>query len=77
MHRLHIELSNHLQDNNITHLAHIADGENSTFLHEAWKSAHQLNIPPQWAHLWDDYTQALTEAHIRITEGEDEIIWAL
>eukprot|EP00253_Pinus_taeda_P035638 PITA_35638 len=67
----------HIQEQNVSQIAHIADGENSTFLHQAWKSAHQLNIPPHWHQLWEDYTQAISEAHIRITDGDDEIIWAL
>jgi len=49
--------------------------ERSTFLHQAWKSAHSLLIPQQWHHHWEDYTATLTESHVRITEGEDEIIW--
>eukprot|EP00253_Pinus_taeda_P011273 PITA_11273 len=42
----------------------------------AWLSAHTLEIPAQWQAAWTDYTDALTQAHIRLTEGPDEIIWA-
>jgi len=70
-HRLPIELTSHL---NVTNIAH---SEHSTLFQQAWKSAHHLNIPYQWYQTWNDYIKALTEAHIRISEGEDEIIWAL
>jgi len=38
---------------------------------------HILHIPQQWEQQWVEYKAALTESHIRIVEGEDEIIWAL
>lgn len=46
MHRLPPELLALLKEKNITHLAHIADEHNSSFLQHAWKSVGQLNIPP-------------------------------
>src|SRR5690606_29063079 len=45
--------------------------------HQAWKFAHSLHIPHQWHHHCADYVAALAESHIKILEGEDEIIWAL
>lgn len=66
-----------LHDQNVTHIAHITDRENTSILHQAWRSAHQLTIPPHWHNLWEEYTQALSKAHIHISDDEDEIIWAL
>lgn len=77
MHRLPIELIQHLQNQNSSHIAHITNMDNTTFLHQAWKTTPQLSIPPLWVQYWEDFTQALTEAHIQITDGDDEIIWAL
>eukprot|EP00253_Pinus_taeda_P015847 PITA_15847 len=77
MHRLPHELLHHLHNQNMTHIAHIVDDDNTTFLQQAWKTALHLHIPPQWARVWEDYTEALTKAHIRINEGDDEVIWAL
>jgi len=64
MHRLPMELTQHLHQQNITYIAQIADSKNTSFLQQAWKSAHQLNIPPVWIQHWEDFTLALTEAHI-------------
>eukprot|EP00253_Pinus_taeda_P017857 PITA_17857 len=43
----------------------------------AWKSAQQLNLPNRWHPAWRAYREALQESHIRITEGQDELIWNL
>eukprot|EP00253_Pinus_taeda_P032607 PITA_32607 len=75
--RLPIDLIGHLKDKGITHIAHIGDPDRSTFLHQAWLNVHNLAIPAQWHNAWTDYTEALSQAHIRLTEGPDEIIWAL
>eukprot|EP00253_Pinus_taeda_P030204 PITA_30204 len=76
-HRLPIELIEHLKVRGITHIAHIGDPECSTFLYQAWLNVHHLAIPAQWHNAWNEYTAALSQAHIRLTEGPDEIIWAL
>eukprot|EP00253_Pinus_taeda_P025399 PITA_25399 len=75
-HRLPIYLIRHLNDRGITHIIHAGDPANSTFLQQAWLNAHNLEIPAQWHAVWMEYTDALTQAHIRLTEGPDEIIWA-
>lgn len=74
MHRLPNDLINHLRAINISHLNHIIDANHTTFLQQAWKLVHRLNIPHQWIQYWNDYIWALTVAHVQITEGEDEII---
>jgi len=35
-----------------------------------------LQIHHLWQQHWKEYTETLTESHIRILEGEDELIWA-
>lgn len=35
-----------------------------------------MNLPPQWHQAWNSFREALTESHIRITEGSDELIWS-
>eukprot|EP00253_Pinus_taeda_P028743 PITA_28743 len=65
-----------LADQGVTHLSHIADQGNTTLLQQAWKLAHVLHIPGFWHQVWEGITEALTQSHIRITEGEDEIVWA-
>lgn len=66
-----------LTEKGITRICHIVDQERSTFLHQAWKSAHTLLLPLHWHQPWRAYTLALTESHIHILEGEDEITWAI
>eukprot|EP00253_Pinus_taeda_P032224 PITA_32224 len=76
-HRLPNELIDHLKDRGITHIAHIGDPDRSSFLYQAWHNVHNLAIPAQWHYAWIEYTEALSQAHIRLTEGPDEIIWAM
>eukprot|EP00253_Pinus_taeda_P004035 PITA_04035 len=42
----------------------------------AWRSAQQLSIPLQWHQAWESFREALKESHIRIKEGQDELIWS-
>eukprot|EP00253_Pinus_taeda_P025808 PITA_25808 len=60
----------------VTHITNIADPENSSFFQQAWKTAQELYIPGHWRQDWEDFTEALTQAHIRITQEEDEVVWA-
>eukprot|EP00253_Pinus_taeda_P029159 PITA_29159 len=75
-HRLPVDIIRHLNDRGITHIIHAGDPANSTFLQQAWHNAHTLEILAQWHTTWMEYTDALMQAHIRLTEGPDEIIWA-
>eukprot|EP00253_Pinus_taeda_P030816 PITA_30816 len=43
----------------------------------AWATQRALEIPEQWQNEWWAYTDALTQAHVRLTEGPDDIIWAI
>ena len=64
-----------LSARNIKVISQIADTTQSDIFHQAWKSAIQLNIPRRWHTVWDEYRDALVEAHIRISEGPDELVW--
>lgn len=75
-HRLPPELKAYLNEVGITRISHIADLEHTSLFQQAWKSAWSLLIPQQWEQIWENYTATLTKAHVRIIEGEDEIIWA-
>ena len=52
------------------------DLEHTTLFQQAWKTAHCLHLPQIWHHYWNDYISALTESHVGITEGGDELVWA-
>lgn len=75
-HRLFEGLRAHLLEQGITNISHIADEVHSSLFEQAWKIVHDLNILQRWQQEWRDYTKALTEVHIKITEGDDELIWA-
>lgn len=75
-HRLHADLIIYLHDRGVTHIKHIGDQVNSSFLQQAWLTARALELPQQWTNDWMAYTTALTQAQIRLTEGPDQIIWA-
>ena len=68
------ELKTLLVDQGITHICHIADNAHSTTTKQAWKSGNLLNIPLHWQQDWCNYLTALTDSHIGITEGDDELI---
>eukprot|EP00253_Pinus_taeda_P014329 PITA_14329 len=65
-----------LSNTGISHLDQIADPGNSNLFSQAWKSTIQLGILDIWHQDWLNYINALTESHIRIIEGDDELIWA-
>lgn len=69
------ELVQILEQQNIKVIAHIADQDNTSIFILAWKIAAQLNLPLEWHQIWEDYTIALSESHIRIKEGPDEVMW--
>lgn len=73
-HKLTERLRGHLQASGIMHINQIADEAHTTTFQQAWRSASDLNIPGCWQREWRNYTNALMEAHIRIDEGEDELI---
>eukprot|EP00253_Pinus_taeda_P035296 PITA_35296 len=74
-HTLPPDLVAHLTARNIKVISQIADQDESDIFHQAWKSARQLNLPGRWHTAWEEFRDALTEAHIRITEGPDELVW--
>eukprot|EP00253_Pinus_taeda_P018856 PITA_18856 len=75
-HRLPAQLIALLKNQGVTHIANIADPENSSFFQQAWKTAQELHIPRHWRQDWENFTEALTQVHIKIMQEEDEVIWA-
>ena len=64
-HHLLRELIHLLNQRDIKVITHITDQDNITIFAQGWKSAHLLDIPPQWHQTWKNYTSALTESHIK------------
>lgn len=69
------ELVEYLTAREIKVISQITDREQSDIFHQVWKSAQQLNLPRRWHPAWRAYIEALHESHIRISEGQDELIW--
>lgn len=74
-HLLSEVLIQHLNSLEIKVLADIVDPHNTSIFEQCWKFAPQINLPPHWHHEWTDYINALSESHIRIKQGPDELIW--
>lgn len=74
-HTLPQDLIAHLSASNIQVISQIADQDHSNIFHQAWKSSLDLNLPRRWHTTWGAYRDALTESHIRISEGPDELVW--
>eukprot|EP00253_Pinus_taeda_P007121 PITA_07121 len=75
-HMLSEELRAHLSELGFTNISHITNEEHSSMFQQAWKIEHDLNLPQLWQRKWRELFKALIEAHIRILEGDDELIWA-
>jgi len=73
-HLLSRKLIQHLHSHEIKVLANIADTLNSTIFAQGWKSTQQINLPQCWYQEWNDYITALSESHIRIKEGPNELM---
>ena len=41
-----------------------------------WKSAHSLNINPQYISEWNLYTKTLRRGGITLGEREDKLLWS-
>eukprot|EP00253_Pinus_taeda_P034418 PITA_34418 len=76
-HILPDDLIQHLHSQAIRVMVDIADPQKSSIFDQCWKSTHQINLPPVWHQDWMDYITALSEAHIRIKQGPDELMWHL
>ena len=68
-------LIRHLHSQGIRFIADIADPQHTTIFEQRWKTVSQINIPPLWHQEWLTYISALSESHIRIKQGHDELIW--
>jgi hypothetical protein len=42
---------------------------------QEWKEVEQIGLGEEFSDVWATYTRALKEAHIRITERDDELVW--
>eukprot|EP00253_Pinus_taeda_P027180 PITA_27180 len=76
-HNLNPDLILHLQSQNIRFFAQIADQQHTDLFSQAWKTAQHLNLPIHWHQEWAQYIEALTDSHIRIKQGPDELIWCI
>ena len=67
----------HLMNDGIQTISQISDSINSSWISQAWKSTQDLDNSEIWHPNWNNYLRALRITNIRITEREDEILWAL
>lgn len=66
-----------LESVGIKYLSHIVDAKKTSIYRQAWKSTDALRIPLQFRLDWDGYINSLVESHTRISDREDELIWAI
>eukprot|EP00253_Pinus_taeda_P012843 PITA_12843 len=71
------ELIRLLNAREIKVFADIADQQRTDIFSQAWKTARHLDLPPQWHMEWDNFISALSESHIRIKQGSDELVWCM
>lgn len=74
-HHLPPELIEHITRTRVTTIDQIIDLTSTSIFAQGWKSAIELGFPKQWHEDWHNYTLALSKSHVRITQGEDELIW--
>lgn len=70
------DLIHHPHQRDIKVVAQLADGEHNNLFEQAWFLAHNFGIPIQWYQTWEGYLTALSEAHVCIKEGPNELVWA-
>ena len=58
-------------------LSQVANMDNSDWITQAWKTLTNINIPERQWGVWNRYIRALKTSHIRISDTEDELIWAI
>eukprot|EP00253_Pinus_taeda_P008490 PITA_08490 len=75
-HTLPPELIQFLHTQDIKVIAQAADHGNSGIFHQVWILAQQLNLPLRWHQDWKDYCAAMSESHIRIRDGTNELLWS-
>ena len=67
----------HLANRGIWYLSQITDPNRTNWHTQYWLSADDLHIPWAATHCWANYIRALQESHIRLTQQEDQLIWAI
>lgn len=75
-HILSQDLIRFLHSREIKVFAQIVDQQNTWIFNQAWKTAQHLELPHRWHQEWQDFRSALHESHIKIKEGQDELIWS-
>jgi hypothetical protein len=73
-HILPLELINLLHGKNIFLLSHLAD-PNTTLWHRGWKRVVDLGLTGASITQYKNYIAALQVIHIRLLNGEDELVW--
>lgn len=74
-HILPAELCSTLDRGGFYYFAQVVDPLHTTLWQQGWKKGRSLGLDEPQNILWDHYINALRSAKIRLTEGEDELIW--
>jgi hypothetical protein len=56
-------------------LSQVAKPLHTTLWQQGWKIGRSMGLDKPQAILWDRYISVLMRSNIRLTEGEDELIW--
>lgn len=70
------DLIRYLHSQEIRVFSHIVDQWNTWIFAQAWKSAHQINLPSRWHQELNEYISMISASHIRIKEGSNELVWS-
>jgi len=69
------DLITFLQEQNICTLNTIADGQTTSIWRQGWKSTQALNLENIWVDIWNGFTHALSQTHIKLSQQDDELSW--
>lgn len=77
VHILPPDLKKFLEEASYYTLNQIDDAKNTTLFGQKWKFSRDLQTQKQGLQDSIIFTNSLLEAHVRIHDGEDELIWTL
>ena len=70
------ELIQHLEGKDIRFLSQVEKLGFSSIWGQAWKNGEELDLEQRWWNEWNGFTQELHRSNIRLSNRQDELLWA-
>lgn len=70
------DLIQHLDRRGLRFLSQVEKPGHSSIWGQAWKNGEELELDPRWWNDWNTFTQELFRSNVRLSDRQDELIWA-